>query len=527
LPPLEDDGFVPLDGSEPKRGQQPAGKRPPPVPAEVSAAALHAAAGVVPLPQAPRTEPIDPNLLPPPPPRKKEKVTHVPVVCRLCGTRMHAPLEKIGQTLQCPDCHTVNEIKPLKVREEKKIPKGPSLDNAEEFGLDVTVERPAYRPLQAPRGDYAILAAMDPDSAPPGWQPPDPRAPPVAAAASAAPAARASAPVAEAEPAGTSEAEPAPESAAPEYGEVEEEEDFVISEPVERIEYKPPPPRLPPPEPNAEMYDGRYSDDHFGTEIDRGAAGAWRRAPFRVGVIEFLFHRDALLRWILYGMGAAALVALANAARPSETDDLVAKALEQGQQYVYAFLFGLGFMAWVAPFSCCLFAIVEDTANGSDQVTSWPDYNILEWFLKASYFPVAGIVAGFPGLVFGSFIVSTGAAPVFALPLVILASWVFLFPLVLSSMLAESSVVAFYSPSTYRSLSVAADSWLIFYLLQILLGFLAALALVLAQVRFFPVSSVGAAALVVLAFLFCRLMGRMMWIAQEKLAKAPAAESED
>src|SRR5262245_44502341 len=66
LPPLEDDGFVSLDspGSEPARpakpvtGQEPAGKRPPPVPPEVSQAALRAAAGVVPLPPAPRTEPV-------------------------------------------------------------------------------------------------------------------------------------------------------------------------------------------------------------------------------------------------------------------------------------------------------------------------------------------------------------------------------------------------------------------------------------------------------------------------------------
>ncbi len=504
LPPMAaDDGFVPLDLPGAK-SQEPGAR------GQTTAAGVF----VVP-PPATKGEIVDPNLLPPPPPRKKPKVTHVPVVCRLCGTRLHAPLEKVGQTMQCPDCHTVNEIKPLKGKLAPKT-KPPSLENAEEFELSTPVERPAYRPLQAPRGEYEVLSALDPAAVEYGWSLPEAGdapggkpAPQPAAAKPAAPAA-ASAPVAE--------------PPAEEYAEPEEDEELVISAPVERLEYKPPPVKLPPPDPDASLYDGRYEDEYSGTGVNRKAKDAWKRAPFLIGIVEFLFQREALLRWVLYAMGAAALVAFANAATPYAGDNHVEAVLSSAMMKVCALFFGLGFMLWVPPFATCCLAIVEDTANGADEVTSWPDYNFLEWFIKAAYFPVAGLVAGFPGLVIGSFIVSSGGFPAFAVLLAVLASWVFLFPLVLGSMLAENSIFAFYSPTTFKSLKVAADVWMMFYVYMILLGFLAAVALAVASIKMFLISSVGATVLVVLAFVYCRLMGRLMWVAQGKLAAAAEEE---
>ena len=35
------------------------------------------------------------------------------VVCSLCRTRLYAPLEKIGQTIKCPDCHSENVVPAL------------------------------------------------------------------------------------------------------------------------------------------------------------------------------------------------------------------------------------------------------------------------------------------------------------------------------------------------------------------------------------------------------------------------------
>jgi len=460
---------------------------------------------------------VDPNLLAPAPPPKQAKQTQVVVVCMLCGTRLYAPLAKVGQTIQCPDCHRVNEILPPHEAKAEK-PKGPSLENVEEFDLSAEVQRPAYRPLQTPRGDYAVLSELDP-TAPPaeGWTSPDSK--PVQSG-SGHPSRQLAV--------GSSAAVAAPaKPAAPVTvaARVEDEEEFTIEAPVERVELAPVPIKLPPPpDPELARYDGRYDDTLIGANVDRKAPGAWKKAPFTIGVLEFLFQPSALFRWILYGVGAAAMIgvmhfsAAKEATAASGSDILYARFL----MLITMMMFGVGFVVWVAPFAVCCLAIVEDTANGSDEITSWPDYNFMEWFLKATYVPVAALVSGFPGIVLGSFIVSSGAFPPIVVALTVLASWIVLFPLVLCSMLAENSVLAPYSKNTYRSLKAASDAWMMFYVFAILIGLLGALALALAS---YPMTSpVGAIALVMLAFLFFRLLGRMMWIGHDKLARLPAEE---
>ena len=483
LPPLAKDGFVSLDApSSDARPPTPDSRLPTPASRPPPPAAVDL---------------VDPNLLPPPPPRKKPKPTQVAVVCSLCGTRLHAPLEKIGQTIQCPDCHTVNEIKGPDDREKRKS-KGPTLDGVEDVELSETVQRPAYRPLQKPRGDYQILSALDPDSVAHGWTLPEKRQ-----SGSRAPAA-----------AGTAAASAAPATAAPPE---EEEDEFTIEAPVERVELAPPPIKLPPPDPEESKFDGRYDDELFGTGTNLKGAG-WKSAPFRIGVVEMLFQPNALMRWILYGMGAAVLVGLLNfAASISNSEDLMNRFM----LIVCSMIFGLSVLVWMAPFASCCLTIVEDTANGNDEIIGWPDYNVLDWFLKAMYFPVAGFITGLPGIVLGSLVVSSGAAPPVFVALAILASWIVLFPLVLCSMLAEGSVISVYSPQTIRGLKVAADAWMLFYMLAFVLGLIAALAIWLASVNMVLISSVGAAALVALAFVYCRLLGRMMWVMQDKLAKLP------
>jgi hypothetical protein len=77
---------------------------------------------------------------------------------------MYAPLEKIGQEVKCPDCHTRNEVPGLK---EGKGDRGqgtesPTLEGTEEFGMSEVVERPKYRPLVRGREEYDVLSAADP-----------------------------------------------------------------------------------------------------------------------------------------------------------------------------------------------------------------------------------------------------------------------------------------------------------------------------------------------------------------------------
>ena len=85
----------------------------PPAPPPVTGAKIQVTSSE---PSSPSPKPkkpdnlVDPNLLPPPPPRVKEKPKDVAVVCNLCGTRIYVKLEKIGQEVKCPDCHSRNLV---------------------------------------------------------------------------------------------------------------------------------------------------------------------------------------------------------------------------------------------------------------------------------------------------------------------------------------------------------------------------------------------------------------------------------
>src|SRR5206468_10797771 len=128
-----------------------------------------------------------------------------------------APLDKIGQTIKCPDCHSVNEVVGPKVSGATKKPSGPTLEGVEDYGLSQDFERPKYRPLVATRGEYEVLSALDPAAVEHGWTLPD---------------------------GSTATATRAPEG----------EEEVRLSAPVERIEIKPPPIKLPERDPEEEMY---------------------------------------------------------------------------------------------------------------------------------------------------------------------------------------------------------------------------------------------------------------------------------
>jgi hypothetical protein len=142
----------------------------------VPADALSAAMATQPAHRPPREDKlVDPSIHTPSKPHPKPQATGITVACKLCGTRVHVPLEKAGQTLQCPDCHTVNVIKAPAPPAKK--PAGPTLDDVLDIGMSEVVERPKYKPLVVPRGDDAILNDLDGADHPPGWAPPQAGAP--------------------------------------------------------------------------------------------------------------------------------------------------------------------------------------------------------------------------------------------------------------------------------------------------------------------------------------------------------------
>ncbi|HEX5105132.1 MAG TPA: hypothetical protein VFV87_15035 [Pirellulaceae bacterium] len=486
--------------------------------------ALSAAMATQPAHRPPREDKlVDPNLLAPPKPKPKPQPTGITVVCRLCGTRMHAPLEKAGQTIQCPDCHTVNEIKaPAPPKEEKKS--GPTLDDVPEFGMSDVVERPKYKPLVVPRGEDMILGNLEGADHPPGWSPPT-AAPPASGgrkpseAAShdlrglTPPARCEGAPVAE----GTLTFHPPPHEVDPEIS---------LEAPVERIEIKPELPKAYlEPEAEDKLYDGKYDDDDMlgGGRVNPKSADAWKRAPFLYGLVEFLLYTTTLPSWLGLGLGAGVVLVIGNSAIFAAQDS---SPLMQVSAMLLSMVFAVTMGLFIAPFFGACLAIVQETANGLKEVENWPNMNVTEWFFGALQIPAAAFVAGLPGFATTTFLLTGGMSLLFA-PLPIVASWSMLFPIVLYSMLAENSVLSIWSSRTRESLTVASEAWLLFYMYSIGLGIIGGGAAVLAGVAFWPLTMVGAFGLVTIAFLYFRVLGRLMWYAEQKGLKraqqSPAA----
>ncbi len=102
---------------------------------------------------APREEPVQPPAPPSrddvyavcdwdweSPPAATETRRYVPVVCKLCHTRMHATIDQVGQSLVCPDCGTAT-----KVRRPPPAPPPPPVNVHNEYAVGRPVESPPLR----------------------------------------------------------------------------------------------------------------------------------------------------------------------------------------------------------------------------------------------------------------------------------------------------------------------------------------------------------------------------------------------
>jgi hypothetical protein len=419
---------------------------------------------------------------------------------------MYAPLDRAGQEIKCPDCYSRNTVPTPAGKAVEKKPSGPTLEGAEDFGMSEVVDRPKYRPLIAPRGEYEVLSALDPADVEhrltvPGEQSARPR---------------------HEEPAGSAHppsprkrvvVEPVDEEPGP------QEDDIALEPPVERSEEaRDPRTILPQPdlEPEDPMYDGRYEGGPLGDGVDPKSPDAWKRAPLVIGILGFLFQPPTLLRLIFFGLG---LVAVSMGGRWGFA---LARAGGENQGYALMVLIAtIPFGAtWLISFAAAIQGVIEATANGDDAVSSWPDFDVFGWFGAARFILAATVVAGLPGTLAGGATLAASmgdpmmAAFGVAAPPVL--SWMVLFPMVLYSMLAEDSMLAVYSTDAIRTLKAAADGWVFFYMYSIVLLIVAAFAAAMMVGGNTIVAIAGAMGLVALLILYARLLGRLMWYAGQK-----------
>jgi DNA-directed RNA polymerase subunit RPC12/RpoP len=448
---------------------------------------------------AKRDELVDPNLLAPPPPRVKPKPQEVAVVCQVCGTRTYAKLDKIGQQIKCPDCFSRLTVPALK---EESGPRGqesgkPTLEGTEDYGMSEVVERPKYRPLQAARGEYEVLSALDPAQMEyrltvPGQRPKTKQRVTV---------------------------EPVDDEESAEAGPGAGEE-MALAPPVERAESaRDPRTILPQPELADEdpLYDGRYDDGLIGDNVDPRSPDAWKKAPLLYGIIGFLFYPGTLLRWAFFAAGLAMVAVLAR---------MGVVALQEGSALLLFIMWGGIPLAatWLFSFMAAMHAVVAATGNGEDKIESWPDWNVFAWFAPAAYVSVAVVVSAIPGGLISAATFTASiqdpAMAAFAIAAPLLLSWMLLFPFVFYSMLAEDSIMAVFSTQVVHSFRVAGDAWVIFFMYSILLFLCGGIGAGLLAVESLGVKAVAAIGVVGLVLLYLRLLGRLMWCANQRLAKS-------
>jgi len=466
---------------------------PPPIPNPKSPIPNSETAPASPKPKKPDLL-VDPNLLAPPPPKVKEKPKDVAVVCNLCGTRTYVKIEKIGQEVKCPDCHSRNVVVGPK-EEGASAPQGPTLEGTENYGMSAVVEKPRYRPLQAARGEYEVLSALDPATVEHRLTVPSdkPRKKKLVA-----------------------------KPAADQDGEEEEEHgELTLEEPLERTETaRDPRSFLPQPEiePENALYDGRYDDGLIGDMVDPRSPDAWKKAPFVYGIVEFLFRPSTLLRGIMFAMLFTAVAGLSKFTITLAQQDGFSNAFTLLMVWISAPVLGV----WLFSFAAAFHAIVETTGNGGDEVSNWPDWNVFGWFGPALFVLAAAFLSALPGGVIGGGLAFGTGEPmviIFAVVAPVVLSMLLLFPFLYCSMMIEDNVFAVASAYTLRSLTIAGDAWLYFCMYSLGVALLGTCALGMLIANNIVFTAVGAAASMALLILYARLLGRLMWVAAQRDAK--------
>ncbi|HUE74089.1 MAG TPA: hypothetical protein VMP01_24625 [Pirellulaceae bacterium] len=409
----------------------------------------------------------------------------IPVVCRLCGTRMYARPEQIGTKIRCPDCHSDNEV--LAVQTPAAIVRTKPAEAGDDFALSDPGQRPAYRPMVEPRGDYAALKYLDP-SAPPRREgaPAQPRAVSTDMTMTLSQAAM----------------------------DDNDGQEVVLSAPVERIDVKEIVKLPEPDDPDEDnQYRGRFRDEEWGFIGDPRQKDAWKKSPFYFGILSFPFYPQTAMRLVLYSflltIDLTFFLAAIFFAQTESPLLIAALALIVPSSILLVFILG-GSLP-------CLVAIAQDTANGYDSVEGWPDWNIAEWLFTAMMIPAAAFLAALPGSILSSGLFALGKPGFLLSPYPILVSELIFFPIIFGSMLAEGSFMPV-SGALLKSFQRRGEGWMLFYSMSILLGIVLAASIAMfelgVQLRTILVAPFSAVLWVLGIILYFRLLGRMLWYVQ-------------
>ena len=510
---------------------------------------------------SPKPAPADPR----PPAPVQQGIANVAVLCPVCGTRMYATREQVGQTMVCPDCLETVAIPPMAAtgqasspgkpqRPSRSMPPGeatpgkatpgkatpgqptssssaPGDDADDEMKLSDPVDIPADRYL--PKSLTGMLEdATGPSASQPGSEPPtSPSAPPEDGVFAV------KCPTCDTLVYATED----------EIGQQRTCPDCLSIVTITRP--RPKPRRV------NEVVDADYEGPSFtlsepapldlyhrtelGLDPKTLGEAALRKAeqayderkqqesvlpaiPLWDGLFRFLPHLPMVMRIVFSAalLGGTTKLALASIVWASAGGIGQIAALFATIVVVALTAIGCSFMG------CTCLHILQESANGHDNITDWPDLTPMEWPLDALPAMIAVFWAILPGVVL--FLV-TGAMgmPVSTRWIFLLISLYLFLPIVQLSMLEADSLTVPASQPILTSLNKDFLLWAMLYLMTFAIALV--VALTIAPVRADTATGVVMLLAVVWAlamFLYYRVLGRLAWACQVRLLEKPDAEPE-
>lgn len=386
-------------------------------------------------------------------------VDYIPVVCGLCKTRMYVTRDQIGKKVKCPDCYSYTVVKKPDEFVAKKRPEivgyavrqdEPLAPAAEQEVLVPLFCRVCHTRMHAPASQIGYPMAC-PDCGTTTIVPrPDPNA----------------------------RKNTAPDLVAGKYD--------VGAQQVKA----PPPRRIVQPE----------------AIENRREVAELPRWTFFSGVFTFPWRREALARWVYLSAGMIVTELLAA---------FITSLLASGDKMLvvgagFAGLALLWFSVWTYSFaSACFLAIVEDTANGADEVTEWPSGDWRDWLFPLVQVIFVQMIAGAIGYLVTLVLGAAGITTWLPVPV----ATFFLFPFLLLSMLETNSVLNPFSPPIMKSLFTFWWGWLLYYVLAAV-PIVLWLAVAAGSILF--VGALAAAVIVgpvqaAVVLIEARLLGRLAW----------------
>jgi hypothetical protein len=176
-------------------------------------------------------------------------------------------------------------------------------------------------------------------------------------------------------------------------------------------------------------------------------------------------------------------------------------------------------------------AIFEDTANGENVISSWPEFSLIELFQGSLYILGSLTLTGIPGLIVGlalydyifyddseySYLFTAAVGSLF----VLLSCFLF-FPIVFTSMLETGSVGEPISTTILKSFRAMYARWMGFYTISFLLTLvlLGTIFLMVALLPYLGILIIVPAAGVITScpIIYMRLLGRLAMLYRDYLA---------